>query len=105
VRITAGAEEDLRTWLKEAQTKLEKRRGEVAGGRNLEDIREDVAEIRRDLDQAYREGGAEAKARWRELDGDLERLESRLKEGGAKARAALDSALEKIRNEAGREQR
>lgn len=104
VRITRGPEEDLRTWLREAQAKLEKRRGEVTGERNLADVREDVAEIRGDLERAYREGGAEAKARWRELDGELERLESQLKEGGAKARAALDSALAKIRNEVGKEE-
>lgn len=102
VRVTGGsADEDLRTWLRNAQAKLEQRRGEVAGERNLEDVREDVAEIREKLERAYREGGAGARERWRELDGDLERLQGQLKEGGSKALAAFDSALAKLRSEVG----
>ncbi len=106
VRVTGGsADEDLRTWLRNAQAKLERRRGEVAGERNLDDVRRDVAEIREKLESAYREGGSGARERWRELDGDLERLQGQLKEGGSKALAALDSALAKIRREAGEEER
>jgi hypothetical protein len=99
VRITAGSEEeDLRTWLAQARARLERRRAEVAGERNLREVREEVAELRESL-RRYRDTGTKAKERWRELDADLERLEGQLKEGGSKALATLDSALKKIRSE------
>lgn len=106
VRATADAgDEDLRTWLERAQERLERRRTEVAGERNLEQVREDVADLRARLERASRDSGEVAKKRWRNLDADLERLEGQLKEGGSKALATLDAALEKIRREAGAEER
>jgi len=105
VRITAGTEgEDLRSWLARAQDRLERRRPEVAGERDLRQVREDVAEIRKNLERAYRDAGTEAKGRWRSLDADLERLEAQLRKGGTKALATLDSALAKIKAETGKEE-
>jgi multidrug resistance efflux pump len=102
VHITSDSDGDLRTWLAETQARLEKRRPEVAGERNLQEVRDDVAKTRENLKRAYRDAGAGAKERWKSLDGDLERLQSQLKEGGSKALATLDSALAKIKQEAGR---
>jgi len=104
VRITAGSgDADVRTWLAQAQARLEQHRDEVAGERNLQEAREDVAKIRKNLESAYRNGGAGAKARWRDLDSDLERLEGQLRKGGSKALATLDEAVRKIKQEVGKE--
>jgi hypothetical protein len=103
VNITSDADGDLRTWLAETQARLEKSLPDVAGERNLQQVREDVAKARQNLERAYRNASAGAKERWKSLDADLERLQSQLKEGGAKALATLDSALAKIKQEAGRE--
>jgi hypothetical protein len=103
VHITSDGDGDLRTWLAETQARLEKRRPEVAGERNLQQVREDVAKARENLKRAYRDAGEGAKERWKSLDGDLERLQTQLKEGGSKALAAFDSALAKIKEEVGRE--
>jgi hypothetical protein len=106
VRITAGSDgEDVRSWLARAQDRLERSRPEVAGERDLRQVREEVAEVRRNLRNAYRDAGTEAKERWRSLDADLERLEAQLRKGGTKALDTLDSALEKIKEETGREER
>ncbi|HEV8579752.1 MAG TPA: hypothetical protein VGX68_11815 [Thermoanaerobaculia bacterium] len=104
VHITSDADGDLRTWLAETQARLEKRRPEVAGERNLQQVREDVAKARKNLERAYRNASAGAKERWKSLDADLERLETQLKEGGSKALATLDLALAKLKKEAGREE-
>jgi hypothetical protein len=92
---------DRQADLARAEGRLLQRRAEVAGDRNLEQVRREVEEIRVSLEQAYDHSGGDAKERWKGLDGDLDRLESQLKDGGAKALATLDSALAKIRSEAG----
>ena len=105
VNITSDSDGDLRTWLAETQARLEKRRPEVAGERNLRQVREDVAKARKNLERAYRNASSGAKERWRSMDADLERLEGQLKEGGSKALATLDEALGKIRKEEEREKK
>ena len=87
--------------LAQAQARLLARRAEVAGERNLEQVRQEVAEIRAGLERSYSNASAGAKERWEDLDGDLERLQGQLREGGSKALDTLDSALAKIRDEAG----
>jgi hypothetical protein len=106
VHITGdeGAE-DLRDWLARAKARLEGRRSDVAGQRNLEQVRQDVADLRAKLARASRDGGAAAKERWKSVDGDLERLEAELKEKSSKALAALDATLAKIKEEMGKEKR
>lgn len=94
----ATAALDRQTDLAQARARLLGHRAEVVGSENLEQVRQDVAEIREKLEGAY-EAGASAKARWEELDAELERLQGQLKEGGSKAVATLDSVLEKIRIE------
>lgn len=104
VRVTAGSDhEDLQTWLARTEARLEQRRPEVAGERNLRQVQEEVAQLRKNLRHAYRNASGEAKERWRLLDKDLGRLGDQLKEGGSKALATLDSAVAKIRKEAGEE--
>lgn len=89
--------------LVQARTRLLARRAEVAGERNLEQVRQEVAEIRAGLERSYSNASTGAKERWEDLDGDLERLQGQLREGGSKALDTLDSALAKIRDEAGEE--
>ena len=89
--------------LVQARTRLLARRAEVAGERNLEQVRQEVAEIRAGLERSYSNASAGAKERWEDLDADLERLQGQLREGGSKALDTLDSALAKIRDEAGEE--
>jgi len=103
VHVTAGDGSDAverQTELARAQTRLLARRAEVAGERNLDQVRREVAEIRADLERSYRNASAGAKGHWRKLDADLEHLQAQLKEGGSKALDTLDSALAKIRDEA-----
>lgn len=94
---------DRQTGLAQAQAELLRRRAEVAGERNLEQVQREVAEIRGNLERVYDDAGAETKARWRQLDAELERLEGQLKEGSSKALGTLDSALAKLRREEGEE--
>lgn len=83
--------------LSEVRARLQRHRPEVAGERNLQQVREDVAEIREDLERAYRNADAGAREQWRELDAELERLQAQLKDGSSKAVDTLDSALAKLR--------
>jgi hypothetical protein len=96
-----GDDADQQADLARARTKLLGHRAEVATDRNLDQVRRDVAEIRASLERSFGNAGAVTKDRWRGLDDDLGRLETQLKEGGSKALATLDSALEKIRRQAG----
>jgi chromosome segregation ATPase len=102
VQVTGG--EDLRALLNNARARLEERRAEVAAERNLQDIRDEVAEIRDKLAEAYREGSTDTRERLRTLDGELERLQGQLREGGSKALTAFDSAMERIQRTAAEEQ-
>ena len=82
-----------------AKTRLLGRRAEVAGNRNLEQVRREVAEVRESLRRAYRDASAEAKTEWRRLDRDLAGLEDDLREGGAEAVSALNRAIARIERE------
>jgi hypothetical protein len=103
VRITEGADGDFSTWLAHAKERLERRRPEVAGGHNLEQAHDDVADLRAKLARAYRNSGAAAKEQGKSVDADLERLEAQLKEKSDKALAELDATLAKIKEEMGKE--
>ena len=92
-----AAEADWRADLAAARDRLLSHRPEVAGERNLQQVREDVAEIRADLERTYRNADAEAREQWREVDSDLERLQAQLKDGSSKAVDSLDAALAKLR--------
>lgn len=83
--------------LSEVRARLQRHRPEVEGQRNLQRVRDDVAEIRANLERTYRDAGAGAREKWRDLDADLERLEGQLKDGSSKAVDSLDSALAKLR--------
>jgi hypothetical protein len=83
--------------LTQARDRLLGRRADVAGDRNLDQVRQDVEQVRTSLEQAYRKAGA-AKEQWKDLDADLQRLEGQLKEGGSKAVAALDRTVAKLRD-------
>jgi hypothetical protein len=87
--------------LARAQARLLGRRAEVAGERNLQQVRRDVEEVRANLERSYRNAGT--KDHWRDLDRDLEHLQTQLREGSSKALATLDSALVKIKAAAGQE--
>ena len=106
--LNGGPDEvERQSELARARTRLLGRRAEVAGERNLQQVRAEVAEVRAGLERSYRDASAGAKERWRALDGDLERLQTQLREGGSKALDTLDAALAKIqsvaREETGKE--
>lgn len=92
-----AAEADWRADLAAARDRLLSHRPEVAGERNLQQVREDVAEIRADLERTYRNADAGVREQWRELDAELERLQAQLKDGSSKAVDTLDSLLAKLR--------
>lgn len=91
------ADGDWRAALDKARERLQGHRSEVEGERNLEQVRRDVEQIRESLSRAFEGTGEVAKSRWRDLDGDLERLQAQLREGGSKALSTLDGALEKMK--------
>jgi hypothetical protein len=96
----AGSDSSLTEWradLVQAGDRLLESRPKVASERNLDQVRRDVEEVRTSLERAYRQTGSGAREQWKDLDADLGRLQSQLKEGGSKALATLDEALAKIR--------
>ena len=101
VRISAGS--DLEEWLARAKARLERRRADVAGQRNLEQVRKDVADLREKLRRSYRGGGVETQERWKSMDGDMERLQTELKAESSRALAELDATLAKLKEEMARE--
>jgi hypothetical protein len=102
-RVGIGDDVEQQADLARARDRLLGHRAEVATDRNLDQVRRDVADIRAKLERSFGKAGAVTKDRWRGLDGDLGRLETQLKEGGSKALATLDSALDKIRRQTGEE--
>jgi hypothetical protein len=99
--VDPAADMDWRAGLEHARERLLGRRSEVAvEDRNLAQVQRDVAEIaeiRTNLERAYRNAGTGAKEQWRDLDANLERLQGQLKEGSSKALTTLDEVLSKIR--------
>jgi len=96
-----GEDSNQQADLAQARARLLGHRAEVAADRNLDQVRRDVADIRTSLERSFANAGAVTKDRWRGLDDDLGRLETQLRQGGSKALATLDSALEKIRSQTG----
>jgi hypothetical protein len=88
---------DWRGALDKARERLQEHRPEVEDRRNLEQVRRDVAQIRESLERAFHGTGIDAKEKWRGLDGDMQKLEAQLREGGSKARATFDEVLEKMK--------
>ena len=91
------SEVDWQGALDKARAQLQQHEPEVQDQRNLEQVSRDVAEIRASLERAFHSSGGDAKEKWRGLDGDLDRLQQQLREGGAKAKATLDEILEKMK--------
>lgn len=96
IRVGDGQGGEWRRALDQARERLQGHRSEVEDDRNLEQVRQDVEKIRESLGRAFDNAG-EAKEKWRDLDGNLERLEAQLREGGSKALATLDETVEKMR--------
>ena len=89
------------TWrddLARARERLLRRRSDVEEGRDLDQVRRDVAEIRGDLERAFDDAGEQAREKWRAMDAELERLQSELDERGSRAKETLDSLLDKMRD-------
>jgi hypothetical protein len=83
--------------LARARERLLRRRSDVEEGRDLDQVRRDVAEIRGDLERAFDDAGEQARERWRAMDAELERLQAELDERGSQAKETLDSLLDKMR--------
>ena len=93
--VTVGTPEGIS--LTEVRDRLQRHRPEVAGERNFQQVRQDVAKIRADLERTYRNTDAGAREQWRELDAELGRLQAQLRDGSSKAVDTLDAALAKLR--------
>jgi phage terminase small subunit len=92
-------EEDWRAALEKARKELLRRRDDVANDRDLAAVQRDLTEIRQNLERAWQTAGDKAgKARdtWRELDGDLERLQGQVREKSRKAQETLDALAKKL---------
>ncbi len=66
-------------------------------GADLDKVREDVARLRENLSDTFKDASEGARDRWKDLDKDLEGVQSELREGGARAKESLDKALDKLR--------
>jgi hypothetical protein len=87
--------------LARAGAALAEQRGELEARRDLGAVRARVEAVRDDLARAFADAGATARARWRALDADLERLDAQLHEGSSRALATLDGLVERIRGALG----
>jgi hypothetical protein len=81
----------------EARARLQARRGEVAAERNLKEVGADVEKIREDLRRTYEGASASTRERWRQVDGDLERLGAQVRQGSRQAVETLDSTVERLK--------
>jgi len=95
--FSVDADGEWRSALDKARERLQEHRSAVEGARNLEQVRRDVERIRESLARAFQGTGEVSKSKWRDLDGDLERLQAQLREGGSRALATLDETLEKMK--------
>lgn len=80
-----------------ARARLLARRAEVATQRNLQQVQDEVGEIRGELQRSYENAGTRAREGWAEVDADLERLQAQLRAGSSRAVETLDTALDKMR--------
>jgi conjugal transfer/entry exclusion protein len=72
----------------------------VAAERNLDQVRKDIESIRRDLRASF-DGASEVTQatleRWRQVDADLERLQTQVRDGSNQAVETLDSVADRLR--------
>lgn len=87
----------------QARVRLVARRTEIAARQDVERIRGEIEEIRRRLQGSYEGAEGSVRERWQAADQALAGLEERLDQGGAQAEAALDHALDRLRDVGGEE--
>lgn len=95
---TAAGEASWQDDLARARERLLRRRSDVEEGRDLDQVRREVAEIRGNLESAFDNAGEQAREKWRVMDAELERLQGELGERGSRAKETLDSLLDKMRD-------
>ena len=88
---------DWREALANARERLASRRDEVRDDKDLEAVQRDIAEIRATLERTWR-GAGEAKEKWEDLDGDLERLQRQVRDGSEKAQETLDGLVQRMKD-------
>lgn len=88
---------DWREALASARERLLSRRDEVREDKDLEAVQRDIAEIRATLERTWR-GAGEAKEKWEDLDGDLERLQRQVRDGSEKAQETLDGLVQRMKD-------
>lgn len=91
--------------LTEARVRLLARRAEVNVDRNLDKMSEEVAEVRENLERSYESSSDQVRARWRNTDGELKKVQEDLKRGNQKALAELDRLLAKLRQDEAEEKK
>lgn len=96
-----SGEAGWRARLAEARAKLLENRGEVEAERNLDQVRKDIENIRRDLRTSF-DGASEVTQatleRWRQVDAELERLQTQVRDGSNQAVDTLDSVADRLRS-------
>jgi len=88
---------DWRAALDRARERLVSRRDEVQEDRDLEAVQRDIAEIRASLERAWH-GAGEAKEKWQDLDGELDRLQRQLREKSGQAKETLDGLVRRMKD-------
>jgi hypothetical protein len=87
---------DWRAALDRARERLLDRREDVRQDRDLEAVQRDIAEIRANLEKAWR-GAGEAKEKWQDLDGELDRLQAQLNDKSEQAKETLDGLVRRMK--------
>lgn len=88
---------DWRAALDRARERLVSRRDEVQEDRDLEAVQRDIAEIRASLERAWH-GAGEAKEKWQDLDGELDRLQGQLRDKSSQAKETLDGLVQRMKD-------
>lgn len=95
-----SAEEERGDWraaLDHARERLLDRRDDVQQDRDLEAVQRDIAEIRTNLEKAWR-GAGEAKENWQDLDAELDQLQAQLSEKSERAKETLDGLVQRMKD-------
>jgi hypothetical protein len=83
--------------LARARERLLGHRDEVRSERNLSEVQRDVEELRHNLEKKLDRTGSSSHEDWRQVDGDMQRLEAELREKSAKAMETLDRTLDEMK--------
>jgi uncharacterized phage infection (PIP) family protein YhgE len=82
--------------LGESRTRLETLEQQIAAGEGYEQARQEVSEIRGNLNSVFSDSKDELRQEWQQLDAELGQLENSLRDGSGDALERLQGVLERL---------